>query len=107
MSEVEWKAHLELAAVYRLTDYYGWTSVVYNHITLRVPDTDKFLINLSGLRYNDITASNLVLIDLNGNKVDKDNGVPENTAGYLIHSAIHSARHNDLHCIMHTHEMLS
>lgn len=107
MSDVEWKARLELAAAYRLTDYYGWTSVVYNHITLRVPDTNTFLINPFGLRYDEITASNLVLIDLNGNKVDKDNDMPVNKAGYLIHSAIHSARHNDLHCVMHTHEPFS
>ena len=56
----EWRARVELAAVYRLTDYYGWTSVVYNHITLRIPGTDTFLINPFGLRYDEITASNLV-----------------------------------------------
>ena len=107
MSKLEWQARLELAAAYRLTDYYGWTSVVYNHITLRVPDTNTFLINPFGLRYDEITASNLVLIDLDGNKVDEGNDLPVNKAGYLIHSAIHRARHYDLHCVMHTHEPFS
>ena len=52
ISDNEWKARVDLAAVYRLTDYYGWTSVVYNHITLRIPNTDTFLINPFGLRYD-------------------------------------------------------
>ncbi|MFL2827734.1 MAG: class II aldolase/adducin family protein [Paracoccaceae bacterium] len=102
----EWKARIELAAVYRLTDYYGWTSVVYNHITLRIPDTDTFLINPFGLRYDEITASNLVKLDLDGNKIDNVEW-PVNQAGYNIHSAIHQARPEDLHCVMHTHEPIS
>ena len=59
MSEAEWHARVDLAACYRLTHFYGWTSVVYNHITLRIPDTDTFLINSFGLTYDEITASNL------------------------------------------------
>ena len=69
MSVNEWKARVDLSAIYRLTDYYGWTSVVYNHITLRIPDTDTFLINPFGLRYDEINASNLIKIDLDGNKL--------------------------------------
>ena len=107
MSEAQWHARVDLAAAYRLTHHYGWTSVVYNHITLRVPGTDTFLINAFGLRYDEITASNLVLIDLDGNKVDPLNDMPVNRAGYLIHSAIHAARPDDLHCVMHTHEPYS
>ena len=57
MSEAEWHARVDLAACYRLTHFYGWTSVVYNHITLRIPDTDTFLINPFGLTYDEITAS--------------------------------------------------
>ena len=106
MSINEWKARVDLAAIYRLTDYYGWTSVVYNHITLRIPDTDTFLINPFGLRYDEIKASNLVKIDLDGNKIDGDSW-PINQAGYNIHSAIHKARNKDLHCVMHTHEPMS
>ena len=89
-----------------MTDYYRWTSVVYNHITLRIPDTDTFLINPFGLRYDEINASNLVKIDLDGNKIDSDEW-PINLAGYNIHSAIHRARKKDLHCVMHTHEPMS
>ena len=102
----EWKALIDLAAVYRLTDYYGWTSVVYNHITLRIPDSDTFLINPFGLRYDEIKASNLVKIDLDGNKLDGSEW-PINQAAYNIHSAIHTARNKDLHCVMHTHEPMS
>jgi len=104
MSEAEWHARVDLAAAYRLTHFYGWTSVVYNHITLRVPGTDTFLINAFGLRYDEITASNLVLIDLDGNQGEPANEWPVNRAGYLIHSAVHRARPDDLHCVMHTHE---
>ena len=68
-SQQEWEARVNLAACYRLTDYYGWTSTVYNHITLRVPNTNTFLINGFGLNYNEICASNLVLVDLDGNKL--------------------------------------
>lgn len=106
MSDEEWTARVDLAAVYRLTDYYGWTSVVYNHITLRIPSTDTFLINPFGLRYDEIKASNLIRLDLDGNKLD-DVDMPVNKAGYNIHSAIHEARANDLHCVMHTHEPIS
>ncbi len=105
-SEDEWRARVDLAAIYRLTDYYGWTSVVYNHITLRIPNTDTFLINPFGLRYDEIRASNLVKIDLEGNRIGGDDW-PVNKAGYNIHSAIHQARPNDLHCVMHTHEPIS
>jgi ribulose-5-phosphate 4-epimerase/fuculose-1-phosphate aldolase len=107
INEAEWRARVDLAAAYRLTHFYGWTSVVYNHITLRVPDTDTFLINPFGFRYDEITASNLILIDLDGNKVSESSDFPVNKAGYLIHSAIHRARPNDLHCVMHTHESYS
>ncbi len=107
MSDAEWHARIDLAAAYRLTHFYGWTSVVYNHITLRIPGTDTFLINPFGLRYDEITASNLVMIDLEGNKVDPSNKWPVNRAGYLIHAAIHRARPDDLHCVMHTHEPFS
>ena len=106
MSDAEWHARVDLAAAYRLTHFYGWTSVVYNHITLRVPGTDTFLINPFGLTYDEITASNLTCIDLEGNKVSDDNW-PVNRAGYVIHAAIHKARPDDLHCVMHTHEPFS
>ncbi|HPE59977.1 MAG TPA: class II aldolase/adducin family protein [Thiolinea sp.] len=108
MDASEWEARLELAATYRLVDYYGWTSVVYNHITLRVPGTEHFLINPFGLRYDEIRASDLVRIDLDGNQVGSNSGNwPVNRAGFVIHSAIHAARAQDLHCVIHTHEPIS
>lgn len=105
MSEVEWFARLQLAICYRLVDHHDWTSVVYNHITLRVPGTDEFLINPFGLRYDEIRASDLIRIDLDGNK-KSDSPWPVNEAGYQIHSTIHRAR-PDLHCVLHTHEVIS
>jgi len=105
MDEAEWMARLELAACYRLVDHYGWTSIVYNHISLRVPGTDEFLINPFGLRYDEISASDLIRIDINGNK-KSDSPWPVNKAGFTIHSTIHAAR-DDLHCVIHTHEAIS
>ena len=84
-SQNEWEARVDLAACYRLVHYYGWTSLVYNHITLRVPETQTFLINPFGLMYDEICASNLVLIDIDGNKIG-DNNWPINKAGYIIAS---------------------
>ncbi len=105
MDAAEWQARLELAATYHLVELYGWTSIVYNHITLRVPGTDDFLINPFGLRYDEITASNLVRVTLSGEKIS-DSPWPVNLAGYTIHSTLHRAR-ADLHCIIHTHEPIS
>lgn len=102
VSEVEWQARVELAACYRLVHYYGWTDQVYNHITLRIPGTDHLLINEFGLRYDEITPSSLVKIDISGKQIDGDPR-PVNLAGYTIHSAVHAARPDDLHCVLHTH----
>lgn len=97
----EWGTRVQLAAAYRLTHLFGMTTLVYNHITARVPGThDQFLINEFGLGYNEITASNLVKIDLDGRVLE---GSPRiNLPGYVIHSAVHAARH-DVNCVMHTH----
>lgn len=100
-SQEEWKARVDLALCYRLVDYYGWTTQVYNHISLRIPGTEHILINPFGLMYSEIKPSNLVKIDLAGNKVD-DSPYPVNKAGFVIHSAIHRAR-PDLNCVLHTH----
>ncbi len=101
-SQEEWRARIDLAAAYRLTHHFGMTTLVYNHITARVPGTpNHFLINEFGLGYDEITASNLVKIDLDGNILDHgDHRI--NIPGYIIHSAVHSARH-DVQCVMHTH----
>jgi adducin len=97
----EWKTRVELAACYRLVHHYGWTSQVYNHITARIPGTEHLLINPYGMQYEEIRASNLVKIDIEGNKID-GSPFPVNTAGYVIHSAVHAAR-KDVQCVVHTH----
>jgi len=100
-SDIEWQTRVDLAAAYRLVHFYGWTSQVYNHITARIPGTEHLLINPFGHAYDEICPSNLVKIDIDGNKLD-DNPYPVNAAGYTIHSAIHAAR-PDLQCVLHTH----
>src|SRR5919109_2595479 len=102
MTEAERAARVELAAAYRVFDMLGWTELIFNHITLRVPGPEvRFLINPFGLHYREITASNLVLIDLEGNPM-RATEWPVNNAGFVIHSAIHAAI-PDAHCVMHTH----
>jgi ribulose-5-phosphate 4-epimerase/fuculose-1-phosphate aldolase len=103
VSPTEWQARLDLAACYRLVDCYGMTDLIYNHITARIPGTEHLLINLYGLLYKEITASNLVKIDVEGNIIwspDTDYGI--NKSGYVIHGAIHTAR-PDVACVLHTH----
>ncbi|MYE20342.1 MAG: class II aldolase/adducin family protein [Rhodospirillales bacterium] len=103
VSEDEWRARVDLAAAYRLAHLYGWTtSLIFNHISARIPGTDHhFLLNPFGLRWDEITASNLVKIDIDGNILD-DTPHEINSAGYTIHSAVHLAR-EDAMCVMHTH----
>jgi ribulose-5-phosphate 4-epimerase/fuculose-1-phosphate aldolase len=102
----EWKTRLELAACYRIFAMLGWTEMIYNHITLRLPDSvtggqKQFLINPFGLHYSEVTASNLLKIDLQGNKLD-DSPWLVNPAGFTVHGAIHE-NIADAHCVMHTH----
>ena len=104
VSEAEWQARLECAAVYRLLALFGMSDLVYNHVTLRVPgEGDRILINPFGYMYEEITASSLITIDLEGRELlnpHPDLGV--NRAGYVIHSAVHAVRH-DAACVIHTH----
>jgi len=102
MSESERQARVELAACYRIFAQLGWTELIYNHITLRLPGPDRhFLINPFGLHYSEVCASNLVKIDLAGNIIGASDW-PVNPAGFTIHAAIHD-RIADAHCVMHTH----
>jgi len=104
VSAEEWQARCDLAACYRLVDIYEMSYMIYNHITVRVPGTDTFLINLYGLTYKEITASSLAKLDLDGNVIWKPEGTDYgiNAAGYVIHSAIHKAR-KDINSVIHTH----
>jgi ribulose-5-phosphate 4-epimerase/fuculose-1-phosphate aldolase len=101
VSPDEWQVRQELACAYRLFDHFGWHELIYNHITVRVPgEKGHFLINPFGLMYREVTASNLVKIDIDGKVVLGDH--PVNRAGFVIHSAIHRAR-KDAHAVAHTH----
>jgi ribulose-5-phosphate 4-epimerase/fuculose-1-phosphate aldolase len=98
----EWRAREQLAAAYRIFDHLGWTELIYNHISLRVPGPAKhFLINPFGLHYSEVTASNLVKIDVAGNIIGPSQW-PINPAGFTPHATIH-ANIEGAHCVMHTH----
>ncbi|MBV8621347.1 MAG: class II aldolase/adducin family protein [Curvibacter sp.] len=101
VSEAEWQVRVQLAALYRLTALFGWDDFLYTHISARVPGPDRhFLLNPLGLWFEEVSASNLVKVDLDGRIIDGQWGI--NQAGYVIHSAIHAAR-EDAHFIAHFH----
>lgn len=102
LTDAERNARVELAACYRIFDMLGWTEMIFNHITLRVPGPKRvFLINPFGLQYHEVTASNLVAVDTEGNPV-RPGQHPINRAGFVVHSAIHG-NVEGAHCVMHTH----
>jgi ribulose-5-phosphate 4-epimerase/fuculose-1-phosphate aldolase len=102
MTDAEWEARQQLAAAYRVFDHLGWSEMIYNHITLKVPGEDNsFLINPFGLHFSEVKASNLVKIDIDGNKLD-DSPYPVNRAGFVQHAVFHRNL-PEVHCIMHTH----
>jgi len=104
-SKAEWSMRVNLAACYRLADRFGFSDIVWGHITAKVPDTEHFLINRFGLRFDEVCASNLVTVDLDGNVVDRGTAESDeevNVTGFVIHSAVHAAR-PDVHCVMHSH----
>ncbi len=103
MDPAEQKLRVQLAAAYRLVDYFGWTELIYGHLTAKVPGPEQhFLINPYGLNYDEVCASNLVKIDVDGNIVGESD-YPVSRAGFVIHSAIHMAGNAENHCVMHTH----
>lgn len=103
-SPEEWQARVDLAAAYRLVALFHWDDLVYTHISARVPgDGHAFLINPYGMMFEEITASSLVKVDLEGRKLD-DSPYPVNPAGFTIHSAVHAAR-DDAQCVLHTHTL--
>jgi ribulose-5-phosphate 4-epimerase/fuculose-1-phosphate aldolase len=102
VSPAEWQARVDLAAAYRLVAHYGWDDLIFTHISARVPGPEHhFLLNPYGMMFDEVTASNLVKVDLDGNKVmETPNFI--NPAGFTIHSAVHAAREDAL-CVMHLH----
>ena len=102
VSTEEWQTRVDLAALYRLVALHGWDDLVFTHLTARVPGSEEhFLINPYGLMFEEVTASSLVKVDLQGNKLD-DSPYDINPAGYLIHAAIHEVR-EDAQCVIHLH----
>ena len=108
VSEAEWQTRVNLAAAYRLVALFGWDDLVFTHISACVPGphgehTGQFLINPYGFMFEEITASSLVKVDAQGNKLD-DTPFDVNPAGFVIHSAVHGARH-DIGCVLHVHSL--
>ncbi len=104
VSAEEWALRVDLAAAYRLVAHFGWDDLVFTHLSARVPGPEAhFLINPYGFMFEEITASSLVKVNLQGEKVT-ESAFPINPAGFVIHSAVHEAR-SDAHCVMHTHTL--
>ncbi|MEX1034776.1 MAG: class II aldolase/adducin family protein [Sneathiella sp.] len=102
VSDAEWQVRIDLAAAYRLVALYGWDDLIFTHISARLPGKDNhFLINPYGMMFEEITASSLVKIDMNGEIVGESE-YKVNPAGFTIHSAVHEVRH-DAGCVMHLH----
>ena len=94
ISDEEWENRLNLAASYHLADYFGWSDIIWNHITAKTSkNKNTFLINKFGLRYDEVTASNLLEIDLEGNIIKGEGEI--NFTGFVIHGAIHQAKKED------------
>jgi len=102
VSDAEWQVRVDLAACYRLMVMHGWDDLIHTHISARIPDTEYLLINAFGLAFEEVTASNLVKIDIDGNIIDKNCPFVINPAGFTIHSAVHEARHEES-CVLHLH----
>ncbi len=102
VSREEWEVRVDLAAAYQLAALFRWTDLIYTHFSARVPGTEHILINPYGLMFDEITASNLVKIDLEGNVLDDPTGLGMNEAGFVIHGCVHLAR-PEINCVIHTH----
>ncbi len=105
VSAAEWQARVDLAACYRLVNLYGWDEMIANHISVRVPGEDgTFLLNPYGYLYDQMNASCFVKVDESGKALLDPTGLGANKAGFVIHSAVHMARH-DVDCVIHTHSL--
>ena len=104
VSAEEWQQRVDLAACYRLVAHFGWDDLIFTHISARLPGPEhQFLINPYGMTFDEVTASSLVKVDLDGKKL-LDSPFEINPAGFVIHSAIHAAR-DDARCVIHTHSI--
>lgn len=101
VSPEEWAIRVDLAACYQLVSHFGWDDLIYTHLSARVPGTNYYLVNAFGLTFDEVTASNLVKVDLDGNIIN-DSPFTINPAGFTIHSCIHQVR-DDAHCVIHLH----
>ena len=101
VSPAEWNLRVDLSACYRLAHYFGWDDTIYTHISARIANKDEYLVNAFGLAFNEVTASNLVKLNLKG-EIRGETPFKINPAGFTIHSAIHEVRH-DAQCVMHLH----
>src|SRR5213075_3338065 len=102
VSEAEWNLRVDLAVCYRLVALYGWSDLVFTHVSARIPGPEHhFLINPYGLMFEEITASSLIRVDQHCTKLS-ESPYPVNPAGFIIHSCIHAAR-DDIGCVLHTH----
>ncbi|MDA0982322.1 MAG: class II aldolase/adducin family protein [Proteobacteria bacterium] len=102
VSKEEWQLRVDLAAAYQLAAHFRWTDLIYTHFSARLPGSDEFLINPYGLMFDEITASNLIKIDHDGNIIDDPLDLGYNEAGFVIHGCIHEARPEAV-CVLHTH----
>jgi ribulose-5-phosphate 4-epimerase/fuculose-1-phosphate aldolase len=102
VSKEEWQVRVDLAAAYQLAALFKWTDLIYTHFSARVPGSEDFLINAYGLMFDEITASNLVKIDKDGQVLDDPTGMGYNAAGFVIHGCVHEAR-PEINCVIHTH----
>jgi ribulose-5-phosphate 4-epimerase/fuculose-1-phosphate aldolase len=102
VSPEEWQLRVDLAACYRLVAAYGWSDLIFTHISARIPGPEHhFLINPYGMLFEEVTASSLIKIDQQGEKLS-ESPHPVNRAGFVIHSAVHAVR-EDAGCVLHTH----
>ncbi|MFK7752438.1 MAG: class II aldolase/adducin family protein [Sedimentitalea sp.] len=104
VSDEEWRLRCELAATYRLVALYGWEDMIFTHISVRLPDEEgkaRFLMNPYGLLFDEITATSLIKVDMEGQLIG-ETPYFSNPAGFTIHSALHMGR-SDAHCVLHLH----
>jgi ribulose-5-phosphate 4-epimerase/fuculose-1-phosphate aldolase len=100
-SDEEWKLRCDLANFYHLVEYFGWHELIMNHISVRLPEGDRYLVNPFGLNYSEIAPDNLLVVNVDGELVGESE-YGANPAGFALHGAIHMRRH-DIHCVAHTH----